>query len=200
MDAWTTARRELARFRARLSMSSLRREFRGARGLQVAIGDPTATDGAWIRLALPDASATEHACDFRKALPFEDGSVRTLRCGEAFEAIDYTEELPYFLSECRRVLEAGGMLRIRVRDAARFVEAYRSSPGDENRSLRVLAGTADDRSTRMELFNASFRDANRRSALYDLETLEFLLRRFGFRDPRRVEAEDPAALAVEALS
>ena len=49
-----------------------------------------------------------------------------LRCStrEAREHIEPREELPRFLGDCHRALEPGGVLRIIVPDAERYLQAY----------------------------------------------------------------------------
>jgi hypothetical protein len=55
----------------------------------------------------------------------------------------------------------------------------------------------------MALVNAALRGRGRPSALYDQETLEFLLGRYGFRDARRIDApggvDSTSTIVIEAL-
>ena len=196
--------RELSLALARLLAWRVRRQFRGATSLCVALGARPAAPGEWCTLGLAAGPGVDWIFDFRKVLPFANGSVRSIVCSEVFEGIDYTEELPYFFAECRRVLEPGGALRIRCRDGARFVRAYCGGDvagTDELRALTAEAGLPVAGRTRMELVNASLRSGLRRSAIYDQETLESLLRRYGFRTVRPIALpDDSCSVAVEALT
>lgn len=196
-------RDELTLAWARLREEGVRRRFRDARGLSVALGERPSDSGGWLTLGLAPAPGVDRVFDFRKVLPFSDGAVRRIACAEVFERIDYTEELPYFLSECHRVLESGGTLRIHCRDGARFVRAYHGESVEALRRLVVETGAAAAGLTRMELLNVALRGTMRRSALYDHETLEFLLLRYGFGDLRRLDRDRDghaaAVIEIEAI-
>ena len=108
-----------------------------------------------------------------------------------FEHIDYTEEAPYFLSECYRVLQPGGVLRIIVPDAELYLKAYSEGEWAPLEAIRDLAPDHVDPhngsryNTRMELINVIFRQGQEHKFAYDYETLSLLLQRSGFSDVRR---------------
>ena len=62
--------------------------------------------------------------DCRRSLPLADGGAAGIRVEQFVEHLDTREELPDFLRDCLRVLEPGGVLRIIVPDAARYLQAY----------------------------------------------------------------------------
>ena len=77
------------------------------------------------------------------------------------------------------------MLRIIVPDASRYLKAYANGDWSDFIALRNIneehyeAWSDSQYHTRMEIVNAVFRCGMHRFA-YDYETLEFLLKRYGF--------------------
>jgi predicted SAM-dependent methyltransferase len=69
--------------------------------------------------------------DCRRDLPFADASATVIFTEHFFEHIDYCEEVLVFLSECWRVLEPGGVIRIAVPDAEKYIRAYCSEGWEE---------------------------------------------------------------------
>lgn len=140
----------------------------------------------WINVDAYPAPGVTCLFDCRKQLPFSDNTARGIYTEHFFEHIDYTEEVPYFLSECRRVLKPGGVLRIVVPDAEQYIRAY-CEPGWETIStVRGLDAEHFDPyaecryHTKMELLNEVFRQAYDHKFAYDFETLAFLLSTYGF--------------------
>jgi predicted SAM-dependent methyltransferase len=140
----------------------------------------------WINLDVAPAPGVTCTFDCRRQLPFADHTARGIYTEHFFEHIDYTEEAPHFLSECRRVLKAGGVLRIVVPDAEKYVRAY-CDPGWE--AMSRVRGLSEDRfdrfaecryNTKMELLNEVFRQAYEHKFAYDFATLEFILLKYGF--------------------
>ncbi|MDH3598267.1 MAG: methyltransferase domain-containing protein [Candidatus Tectomicrobia bacterium] len=140
----------------------------------------------WINIDVAPAPGVTYTFDCRRRLPFADNTARGIYTEHFFEHLDYTEEAPYFLSECRRVLKAGGVLRIVIPDAEKYVRAY-CDPGWEAISrVRDLSNDHFDRfaecryNTKMELLNEVFRQAYEHKFAYDFATLEFILLKYGF--------------------
>ena len=131
--------------------------------------------------------------DCRKSLPFPDASVRGIFCEHFFEHIDYTEEVPYFLSECHRVMKKDGILRLIVPDGEKYLRAYCSDGWDELSKIRPLDAERTDfyfrckYNTRIELINMVFRQGHEHKFAYDFETLHFVLNRYGFSEIVRKE-------------
>ncbi|NJO06324.1 MAG: methyltransferase domain-containing protein [Chloroflexaceae bacterium] len=152
--------------------------------------------------------------DCRKHLPFPDGSVRGIFCEHFFEHLDYTEEVPIFLSECARVLQPGGVLRLIVPDVERYLRAYLADGWQALSAIRPLDDQHTDfflgcrYNTKMEFINTMFRQGHEHKFGYDYETLAFVLRRYGFRQVVRQSFEvslrpelaiDQAVRASESL-
>jgi predicted SAM-dependent methyltransferase len=121
--------------------------------------------------------------DCRRSLPLPDRSARGILCEHFLEHIDYGEELPAFLSECRRVLMPQGVLRIIVPDAELYLRAY-TQPGWEE--MHRIHGNSH--ATKMEAVNQAFRGGGWfHKYAYDYETLERALEDAGFPTVRRSE-------------
>src|SRR5262249_55628967 len=136
-----------------------------------------------------------------------------------FEHIDYTEEAPRFLAEAKRVLKDGGVIRIIVPDAEKYLNAYVRDDWRDMMAIRPLDPNLKDfhysfrYSTRMELINVVFRQFEEHKFAYDFETLALLLKRNGFDEVVRssygqsldpelcidLEARAPESLYVEAV-
>jgi predicted SAM-dependent methyltransferase len=124
--------------------------------------------------------------DCRSNLPFANGSVRGIFSEHFFEHLDYIEDVPTFLDECRRVLAPDGVLRLIVPDGGSYLHAYAAGGWDGVTELRGLDGRHVDPwwgntyDTPMEVVNAVFRQGVEHRYAYDAETLLLLLERHGF--------------------
>jgi predicted SAM-dependent methyltransferase len=140
----------------------------------------------WVNVDIWPAPTIDVVYDCRKHLPFVAGSARCIFTEHFFEHLDYTEEVPSFLAECRRVLETRGVLRIVVPDAERYVRAYCSHGWTDMTALRSLGPDRSDPylqgryETKMELLNAVFHQGHEHKFAYDFETLAYLLKTAGF--------------------
>ena len=140
----------------------------------------------WINVDVFPAPGVTCTFDCRKRLPFADHTARGIYTEHFFEHIDYTEEAPHFLSECHRVLKPGGVLRIVVPDAEKYIRAYCEAGWDAVSRVRGLDAEHFDTyaecryHTKMELLNEVFRQAFEHKFAYDFETLAFLLGKYGF--------------------
>jgi len=179
-------RTELQLAWVRLTSLTVARRYRGATNLKVNVGSGSRGHPDWVNvdfLAMPSVNCV---CDCRKVLPFPDNSVRLIFTEHFFEHIDYTEEAPLFLSECLRVLQPGGIIRIIVPDAERYLRAYCEPGWDAMTRLRLLKPDHFDGytdctyRTKMELVNEVFRQAYTHKFAYDHETVERLLADVGF--------------------
>jgi len=83
------------------------------------------------------------------------------------------------------------VLRIIVPDAEKYMRAYVNGGCEELSAIRSFEADGKDPwlkcnyNTRMELINAVFRQGAQHKFAYDYETLDFLLKRFGFRMVKR---------------
>jgi len=162
------------------------RKFRGATDLKLNLGSGSRGHDGWVNLDFLPMKSVNCVWDCRRSLPFDDGSVRFIFSEHVFEHLDYTEEIPAVLSECLRVLQPGGILRIVVPDAGRYLRAYCEPGWDALTQLRDLRADHFDRyticayGTKMELINEVFRQAYTHKFAYDHETLERVLLHSGF--------------------
>lgn len=161
------------------------RRFRGKKDLLVQVGcGPHGREG-WVNVDCFPGKKVNCLHDIRKDLPFDDESVRGIYSEHVVEHLDYTQEIPTFLAECHRCLAPGGVLRIIVPDAGRYLHAYAAGGFTEFVPLRPLVDGADKwfkhkYHTPMELVNAVFRQGPEHHFAYDAETMEFVLRHAGF--------------------
>lgn len=190
---------ELHMLRVRLGSPLRRGAFRGKTDMLVNIGaGDTGLDG-WVNMDAFKCTGVNCLWDPRQAMPFDDNSVRGIFSEHFFEHIHYTEEAPAFLQECHRVLKPGGIVRIIVPDAGRYLKAYAAaSPWNEMTSLRPLEAERLDPyfgwtyNTPMELVNAVFRQIQEHKFAYDFETLAFILKQNGFVDIEQRSFRDSA--------
>jgi predicted SAM-dependent methyltransferase len=182
---------ELASVGVRLKADRAARAFRGRKDMLVNLGAGDAGHPGWVNVDRAPGPNINCIYDARKKLPFEDGSVKGIFTEHFFEHVDYEEQVPYLLAECRRVLQPGGVIRIIVPDAEKYLRAYVSGGWDELAGIRPLApGRADVHfpvryNTPMELINVVFRQFEEHKFAYDFETLAFVLEQAGFRDIRK---------------
>jgi predicted SAM-dependent methyltransferase len=174
-----------------LTRRLVERRYRRQRGLRVNLGAGETGRPGWVNVDVLNLPGINCVYDCRKRLPFSTGSVKAIFSEHFLEHLDYTEEVPYFVSECQRVLEPGGTLRIIVPDAERYLDAYCSRTWDALAALRPLTAGRTDfyygcaYNTKMELINVVFRQVSEHKFAYDFETLDFILRTYGFKEVTR---------------
>ena len=151
--------------------------------------------------------------DCRRRLPLADGSAAGIRAEHFVEHLEPREHLPAFLEDCRRALRPGGVLRIIVPDAERYLMAYCRADLLGFWDLEVPNPFPDDLPTRMDVINHVFHQWHEHRWAYDFEALEHRLRAAGFtrvdraaynssRDPKLGQDRDvhaPYSLYVEAI-
>jgi predicted SAM-dependent methyltransferase len=170
----------------RLGTGKERVRFRNARGLLVNIGCGSSGKPGWINTDIDPHPGVNCFWDCRKSLPFPDNSVKWIFTEHFVEHLDYTEEIPYILTDCYRVLEPGGVIRIIVPDAEKYLRGYCCGDWDELARVRPLGPGLSDvhfgskYNTKIELVNVVFRQYFEHKFAWDHETMEFVLRRFGF--------------------
>jgi predicted SAM-dependent methyltransferase len=168
----------------RIKSFRARRRFRDLDDALVNIAPGCHGKSGWVNIDAWPAPLVTCVYDCRKSLPFPDGSVRAIFCEHFLEHMDYGEEVPVFLSECRRVLKPTGVLRLIVPDAEKYLLAYVAGGWDELVKIRGLDENHRDSfrayNTPMELINMVFRQRWQHKFSYDFTTLEFVLRKCGF--------------------
>jgi len=116
------------------------------------------------------------ALDCRRRVPFTGDSIAGIRAEHFFEHLEPREEVPAFLAECRRALSSGGVLRVIVPDAERFLRAYCRDDLTGFLELAVPIPFPEDLPTRMEVVNHTFHQWHEHRRGYDFETLAHRLR------------------------
>jgi predicted SAM-dependent methyltransferase len=158
------------------------RRLRAQRDLLVNVAcGPFALDG-FVNVDLYKLAAHVIPWDCRWSLPLSDGSAAGVRAEHFVEHLEPREELPAFLRDCLRVLAPGGVLRIVVPDAGRYLQAYAHGPNalDAWRDLGVPIPFPDDLPTRMDVVNHVFHQWHEHRWGYDAETLAHRVKSAGF--------------------
>lgn len=174
--------------------------LRRREGLSLNIGSGGRGLQDWVNIELIRHRDTTICLDIRRRLPFADGSVRRILIEHVLEHVDFADDAPAMLRDYHRLLEPGGVLRIIVPDAKRFVEAYVS--GDEATWSELgwdIAHLPSDLVTPMHVVNHVFHQGGEHLFGYDFETLKVLLSQAGFeRIERRAfrQSADPQ-LAID---
>ncbi len=169
----------------RLKSFKERTRYTHAKNLLVNIGAGNQGKEGWINIDGRKQPGINCVYDCRKSLPFSDNSVRGIFCEHFFEHIDYTEEVPYFLSECYRVLMPGGVIRLIVPDIEKYIKGYCQEGWEDLIGLRPLSEEREDSffkckyNVKMELLNVVFRQGFQHKYGYDFDNLRFLLLKFG---------------------
>jgi predicted SAM-dependent methyltransferase len=177
---------ELYLFRVRLFSGGEKKKYIGAKNLKVNIGCGPKGKQGWVNVDAFPAPGVNCIVDSRKSLPFPDNSVQMIFCEHFFEHVDYTEEAPHFISECYRVLQPGGVLRIIVPDIEIYLRGYFEKDWETLKKARPLDDNHNDvymkcpYANKMELVNVVFRQGFEHRYAYDYENMEHVLKRFGF--------------------
>lgn len=133
-------------------------------------------------------------------LPFEDGTVDVIFMEHMFEHLKFDEEAMPLLRECRRCLRVGGILRIIVPDAGRYIRLFGGEwePLAEMRPLeKAEKGWRDVwlkevYITQMQLINAIFHQRGQHKYAYDAETLILAVKNAGFNEVKEKSYGDSA--------
>ena len=154
---------ELHMLRIRLRAPWVRRSYRGRVGLLVNVGSGDKGLPGWVNVDAFAAPSVNCLYDCRKNLPFGDSSARGIFSEHFLEHLHYTEEAPHFVSECYRVLEQEGSLRIIVPDVEQYLQGYLQEGWERLSEIRPLRpGQIDPHlsfryESKIELINAIFR-------------------------------------------
>jgi predicted SAM-dependent methyltransferase len=166
------------------------RELAGRQNLLVHLGCGNALIAGWLNLDCyppPRAADIEiMTLDLRRGLPLSTGSVAALFSEHFLEHLPYETVRLVILPEIRRVLHAGGKLRIGVPNGEYFVDQYAAYRLGKHDPLyeQQLAG-----STPMTMLNEIAHGFGHYFA-YDFETMAKLLSAAGFVAIRRRSAFD----------
>ncbi|MBM3778637.1 MAG: hypothetical protein FJW23_10445 [Acidimicrobiia bacterium] len=156
------------------------RAVRRRRGVLVNIACGPHRPAGFLNLDLLPASPDVMPWDCRRSIPLSAGSAAGVRAEQFVEHLDPREEAPAFLADVVRALAPGGVLRIVVPDAARFMEAYGRADRSGFDALAVPDPFPGDLPTKLDVVNHVFHQWGEHRWAYDFETLEHRLRRAGF--------------------
>ena len=182
---WVEIRAAWIRLRCRVDPVQLLRlhSLRQRKGVLANVGcGPTGREG-WVNLDLFRAPGVTMRFDCRRRLPLGDASCRGIHVEHYFEHLEFHVERPLFLSDCLRCLEPGGVLRIIVPDARKFMEAY-VAPGWSKMNELVGGHYVPENSYRAKIqaVNHTFLQSGEHFGGYDADYLRILLDEAGFRD------------------
>lgn len=116
-------------------------KFKGQSNLRVNVGCGPNVAGGYVNLDVvshPDV----FFWDCRRSLPFEDGALELIFAEHVFEHFEYKNESLRFLKECHRCLKGGGVLRLVVPDAGRYLSLY-DAPWERLMPVRPFVRTDD---------------------------------------------------------
>jgi SAM-dependent methyltransferase len=151
----------------------------------------------WVNIDVFPVSPSVIAWDCRRSIPLSDGSAAFVFAEHFFEHMERPNQTDRFLSECLRVLEPGGIIRLVVPDAGLYLHKYCEPGWDglaETRPLRKENGAyfdywpplprhaadATPYATKMEFINHVFRQFGDHRYAYDAETLIHTVSTAGF--------------------
>jgi predicted SAM-dependent methyltransferase len=171
------------------------------RKLQIGTG-PTSL-GDWLCTDIDPVSDNVVYLDATRPFPFDSNTFDYVYCEHMIEHISWDEGL-FMLRECRRVLVAGGTIRIATPDLEVLIGLYRRNGGElADRYVkwitnRYLAG--------IRVYNPSFvlNNAFRNwghQFLYDGELMKMAMQEAGFTDIRRClsgESKDENLRGIES--
>ena len=156
------------------------RQLRKKRHILLNLGcGPFGWEG-WVNLDLNWLDRVALRTDCRKNLPIGDGAFVGIHVEHYFEHLTHEEEAPRFFEECRRCLAFGGILRIIVPDAERFVRAYADDGWD---TLEALAAEGSSMkasfATKMDALSHVMVQQQEHFGGYDFDTLARALGKAG---------------------
>lgn len=171
------------RLNNRFNPSYIKRKRRIQTGhdLSVNVGCGPFGQQGWINLDLMPMPGLSLRHDSRKGLPLAENSAARIRCEHFFEHLDYQEEVPRFLNSCLKCLNKGGVLRIVVPDAEKYLIAYQTKNPQRWHDLGWdLQNLPSGFHTQMDIINHVFRQGEEHHYAYDFETLRSTLEQSGF--------------------
>jgi predicted SAM-dependent methyltransferase len=159
------------------------------RELKLHIGCGRAPIEGWINIDIDPAPL---ALNVLRGLPFGDGAARYIFVSHLLEHLFFPRDVQAFLTELRRVLAPGGVVRIVVPDIEQCIEAYAKRDPVFFASRRETWPWWPENPTRLEDFLA-YAGAGPEPAYlfeshkygYDFETLAKVLAAAGFEDIER---------------
>lgn len=155
-------------------------QLRRLRGIYVNAASAGFLLDGFVHLDLFGGAKSVIRWDCSRSLPFANESCRGIRVEHFVEHIEPKDDLPSLLRDCLRVLVAGGVLRIVVPDAERYIRAYARDDLQGFAEIGWKTPFPDDLPTRMDAVNHTFHQWHEHRWGYDFETLTHRLRQAGF--------------------
>ncbi len=172
------------------------RGFRNRRGLLLNLGSGAQLKDGFLNIDFHPKS--ELRLDLRRPIPLPDDSCEVIFSEHFLEHLEYPEEADAHLGDCRRLLAAGGVIKLSVPDTEWPLSEYGASDGEYLAACKREDWHPAECTTYLEHLNYHFRqrwtgtsrmDFQCHRFAYDFETLEKLLQRSGFVDVQRRDFE-----------
>jgi predicted SAM-dependent methyltransferase len=147
------------------------------RPLKLNLGCGPNSKPGWLNIDLFHAGA-DLQVDLRRRWPFPAGSVAAIYSEHMFEHLEFSEEVPHFLSESLRVLQDKGVFDVGVPDTEWPLRGY----GNPEHSYWPFAPTWHPKSceTQLDHINYHFRQGEQHKYAWDEDTLTRSLQQAGF--------------------
>ena len=153
---------------------------RNSTDLKINIGNGPFKHEGWINVDCSISLARDVvSCDLRRKWPLRSGSAKYIFSEHVFEHFGYPDEIGHVLSEGYRILKPGGVLRVIVPNAERYLRAYL----DEDESFVKEVG--GDAASKLSVVNVMMRENGFHKYAYDYAELERVLRSAGFKNVTR---------------
>lgn len=148
--------------------------------LKLNIGNGPFRHQDWINVDCQlSLKKNDVVCDLRRKWPLRSGSAKYIFSEHVFEHFGYPDEIGHILKECHRILKPGGILRVIVPDAERYLQAYANN--DES-FVRAVGG---NEASKLSVVNVMMRENGFHKYAYDYPELESVLANAGFRNVSR---------------
>jgi predicted SAM-dependent methyltransferase len=142
--------------------------------LKIQLGSGLFPKEGWVNIDLY-GPPTDVTWNLARGIPFDDGTVDAVFHEHLMEHIPLEAGLKV-TEECHRVLNPGGVLRMAVPDAGRYVRSYTDANGD---SRAFLERNRPARPTTLLAVQEVFYYTDHQT-MYDFETLALVCRAAGF--------------------
>lgn len=152
--------------------------LRQCENVKVNIGCGGIIRDGWLNVDLYPGPGAAYL-DVRDDLPFGDNRVTRIHCEHFVEHLEF-DQVVRFLGECHRVLVPGGVARIIVPDAEKYIRAYCRADGDFFEQLKHLGNSATPLDTPGKVINQMFRMGGDHRFAWDLDTLRKTALEAGF--------------------
>lgn len=133
---------------------------------------------SWVNIDGYTDTNVHYLCNFNKALPFADETFDGIFCEHVVEHFDFEHGVK-MITECRRILKKGGIIRIIVPDGKIIIDSYTNNPQKIVEYKKCESGTA------MEAVNKSFYQRYEHQCIYDSAYMNYMLIKAGFRESRK---------------